>query len=869
MGIKYLDYESKFHVFYTSPTLVDMTNVIQLLGPNYNIKKVVSGLNTAAILVNDKVFTWGMSRGGALGTGATLHVLPTLVEGIRNEIILDIDSGDDHMIALSNNGDIFEWGNLTWRNDISHTPLTVNISNVRRIKSIGAGNQHNHVLINDCDVFVWGSFDSVTYFPPQKVNVGRCGNIYSISSGFNLLVAAISYEESSLLLCVGDNSNYGCSSPELNPEQTFFSPQNPLFYLYNTSHDSLRFVYQNKFGTTLFIGRQISQVGRVMKYTNNVEYNFPVSTDIIKVPKFLENFRYPSAKIYGSYCSFTFVVDNEIYHLGLDFGHYTGNHRYYSVPKYIDLIYNPNTMSISNTHALNIDKNFNIFLWGVLYPFISPSPYPMNITSIIDFHCGLICSGTHYVIFTNSDGTKIYGYGKNKYGQLGLGDNVDRDYISQVDFELEEDDAIVSLKCGYYHTIALSKSGKVYGWGRGVEGQLGPSVTRTSNIPIQINYPFLNEIDSIYTGAYHTIIKDIDDNIYCFNTNSKVCCREENTRSSLINLPFDQPIKNISVGDFHNLFLTNDGLLYGCGINNIQQISSTHLDGSISLINEGSIQNKVIEKVWAYGLTSHALTSNGDIHIWGDSPYRYIIFQDDNHFSLSMVPNANIVPTKLNMDGDLINKLIIDVYGNTDVIIYKVEELPSSITCSDSETTECFINGTRDITKDNAINIISQNLFIRGKLILSNESIINITGNLDIYGTIYVIEDGCVEIKQSILQYYIEENNLPNINNRKHTIIRGCHNGNFSEVNIIVTTSSMRHSQKDCYEVSANQIKENDNLVIEFKLIQQCENPSASKNKIKWWGILLICIFISIALITAILIIMKLKKEGEFKNLVQ
>lgn len=58
-----------------------------------------------------------------------------------------------------------------------------------------------------------------------------------------------------------------------------------------------------------------------------------------------------------------------------------------------------------------------------------------------------------------------------QFGQLGIGSNMDSSRPVQVLGFGESPVALLS--CGWRHTIAATEAGKVYSWGRGVNGQLG------------------------------------------------------------------------------------------------------------------------------------------------------------------------------------------------------------------------------------------------------------------------------------------------------------------------------------------------------------------------------------------------------------
>ncbi|KAJ6366240.1 hypothetical protein OIU77_002759, partial [Salix suchowensis] len=69
-----------------------------------------------------------------------------------------------------------------------------------------------------------------------------------------------------------------------------------------------------------------------------------------------------------------------------------------------------------------------------------------------------------------SDGN-LYGWGWNKFGQVGVGDNID--HCSPVQVKIPLDQKVVQISCGWRHTLAVTERQNVFSWGRGTNGQLG------------------------------------------------------------------------------------------------------------------------------------------------------------------------------------------------------------------------------------------------------------------------------------------------------------------------------------------------------------------------------------------------------------
>ena len=77
------------------------------------------------------------------------------------------------------------------------------------------------------------------------------------------------------------------------------------------------------------------------------------------------------------------------------------------------------------------------------------------------------------------DGYELYGFGDNYFGQLGLGDNINRN----VPTLMMTDKSIRKIVCGCYHTLILKESGELFVFGNNEFGQLELSDNVSRNVP--------------------------------------------------------------------------------------------------------------------------------------------------------------------------------------------------------------------------------------------------------------------------------------------------------------------------------------------------------------------------------------------------
>ena len=101
----------------------------------------------------------------------------------------------------------------------------------------------------------------------------------------------------------------------------------------------------------------------------------------------------------------------------------------------------------------------------------------------------------------DSNETNIYSWGDNDQGQLGLGDNENRNTPCQIDLSSFNGQKIISIGNGSCHSFAITKehgtnNTKVYAWGDNSRGQLGLGYCNDISKPAPINMEYFKEQSS-------------------------------------------------------------------------------------------------------------------------------------------------------------------------------------------------------------------------------------------------------------------------------------------------------------------------------------------------------------------------------------
>uniref|UniRef100_A0A4W5NVX4 HECT and RLD domain containing E3 ubiquitin protein ligase 4 n=1 Tax=Hucho hucho TaxID=62062 RepID=A0A4W5NVX4_9TELE len=109
--------------------------------------------------------------------------------------------------------------------------------------------------------------------------------------------------------------------------------------------------------------------------------------------------------------------------------------------------------------------------------------------------------GAHSFALTFSGA--VFGWGRNKFGQLGLNDNNDRYYPALL--KSLRSQRVIYICCGEDHTAALTKEGGVFTFGAGGYGQLGHNTTNHEINPRKVFELMGNVVTQISCGRQHTL----------------------------------------------------------------------------------------------------------------------------------------------------------------------------------------------------------------------------------------------------------------------------------------------------------------------------------------------------------------------------
>ncbi|MDR1426980.1 MAG: Ig-like domain repeat protein [Bifidobacteriaceae bacterium] len=236
----------------------------------------------------------------------------------------------------------------------------------------------------------------------------------------------------------------------------------------------------------------------------------------------------------------------------------------------------------------------------------------------------------NYHTLALTKGARVFAFGYNAFGQLGLGHTSNQSSAGFVySWPGLGTDKVKQLAAGYYHSLALTEGGKVYGFGENASGQLGLGSVEQESTPTRVtSWPNLgsDKIVQIEAGGRHTLALTSGGKVYVFGSNGYgqlgQGSTEDITSPALLQLPNlgNDRVTQIAAGGAHSLFLTSAGKVYAFGDNQYGQlgIGSTVRPASPTLVPAlSNLSSDKVVQISAGVNHTLALTGAGKIYAFG------------------------------------------------------------------------------------------------------------------------------------------------------------------------------------------------------------------------------------------------------------
>eukprot|EP01083_Nonionella_stella_P191782 709582_1 len=240
-----------------------------------------------------------------------------------------------------------------------------------------------------------------------------------------------------------------------------------------------------------------------------------------------------------------------------------------------------------------------------------------------DISCVRVSAGLGFSVALDSDG-KVWTFGQGSSGQIGNGANNDQKTPVMVQGILE-DKRISTIAAGGSHVLAVSSGGQLYAWGKNQYGQLGLGSIGNKDEPVLVDSAVALSFVMLCAGWEHSMALTAKGALYTWGggyEGSRPVCGHGTNEKQLLPRQVE-PLKNyvivrMATGWDHSLVVTSEGHLFTWGGNPGGCLGES--DCTKRFAPKRVTGDLVAERVvWADGGQDHtcAVTEKGELFSWG------------------------------------------------------------------------------------------------------------------------------------------------------------------------------------------------------------------------------------------------------------
>jgi alpha-tubulin suppressor-like RCC1 family protein len=255
-------------------------------------------------------------------------------------------------------------------------------------------------------------------------------------------------------------------------------------------------------------------------------------------------------------------------------------------------------------------------------------------TALYDYDIVSISTGRNHTLALTSNG-RVYSFGSNSHGQLGLGDRRDRIEPNLIRMLMEEKIIKICASCEY--SVAVNDKGEVWSWGSNANLQLGLGKlvkTQERMFPNLVYQNIQFPVKKIACGETHTLCLTRQGQVASWGKNCKGQLGLGNflSRRSAFHVKDleHEIITKIKCGATHSVFLTDKGMVYSVGDNQHFQLGHSHNYSYCSIPKplQRSINGKKFIKVTCGSSFTIAMTDSSRVFLFGNFCNRVHRFQE-------------------------------------------------------------------------------------------------------------------------------------------------------------------------------------------------------------------------------------------------
>ncbi|XP_075072549.1 putative E3 ubiquitin-protein ligase HERC4 isoform X2 [Mixophyes fleayi] len=282
-----------------------------------------------------------------------------------------------------------------------------------------------------------------------------------------------------------------------------------------------------------------------------------------------------------------FVLDDgTVYTCGCNDLGQLGHEKVRKKPEQVGALDAQNIVAVScgEAHTLALNDKGQVFSWGLtkdgqtgIHVIEEYVRVPRNIKSLSEIHIVQVSCGHHHSLALSKE-SEIYVWGDNRFGQLGLGYELKKEAAPK---HLKSLSGIpfYQIAAGGAHSFALTLSGAVFGWGRNKFGQLGLNDESDRSVPCLLKSLRSQKIVHICCGEDHTAALTKEGGVFTFGAGGYGQLGHNSTNHEInprkVFELMGSVITQIACGRQHTLaFVPSSGRIYSFGLGGNGQLGT-------------------------------------------------------------------------------------------------------------------------------------------------------------------------------------------------------------------------------------------------------------------------------------------------------
>ena len=335
---------------------------------------------------------------------------------------------------------------------------------------------------------------------------------------------------------------------------------------------------------------------------------------------------------------------------------------------------------------------------------------PIKVTAINGKVMELII-GNYFSVYAILEDGSLYAWGNNESGKLGVGDEVNKNTPTKVNLPGK----IKELITTGWSVYAILEDGSLYAWGSNESGKLGVGDEVNKNTPTKVNLP--GKIKELITTGWSVYAILEDGSLYAWGSNEsgKLGVGDEVNKNTPTKVNLPGKIKELITTGWSVYAILEDGSLYAWGDNSDGQLGVGDEENRNTPIKVTAINGKVMELIISNSFSVYAILEDGSLYSWGKNSYGQLGVGDE--------VNRN-TPTKVNLPGK-IKKLITsssasyviledgslyawgyNYYGELGVGSNEDKNTPTKVTAINGKIMDLIINSDKNSTYKSIFAII-------------------------------------------------------------------------------------------------------------------------------------------------------------------